>query len=164
MPATEDPTEQPEPETPKAAGSSRAFGRHGLVIAAAFLITVGALITYGIVNSEDKPADKQTRVPTAEVVYEVLGEGTVDISYRGDGTNDRAAVAENVRLPWKKSVSVPLGKNPTVNIALGETGGQASCTLTISGRHVQRATASGAFGRNTCSGELPVSGASTEAP
>ncbi|GAA3499567.1 hypothetical protein GCM10019016_066710 [Streptomyces prasinosporus] len=53
---------------------------------------------------------------------------------------------------------VPLGKAPTVNVVLGEKGGQAGCTLAIRGKHVQRATAMGAFGRATCAGELPADG------
>ncbi|MGW3625207.1 hypothetical protein [Streptomyces sp. NPDC000880] len=35
-------------------------------------------------------------------------------------------------------------------------GGQASCTLAIRGKHVQLATASGSFGRATCTGVLPA--------
>ncbi|MGW8886249.1 MmpS family transport accessory protein, partial [Streptomyces sp. NPDC055749] len=88
--------------------------------------------------------------------YEVLGEGTADISYRGDGTANRAETVENAELPWKKTVNVPLGAVPIVNITLGEKGGSASCTLAVHGKHVQRSTASGAFGRSTCTSELPA--------
>ncbi|MEV5931614.1 hypothetical protein ACIQCD_22145 [Streptomyces sp. NPDC093250] len=56
----------------------------------------------------------------------------------------------------KRTVRVPLGEAPTVAVVLGEKGGQAGCTLAIRGKHVQRATASGAYGRATCAGELPV--------
>ncbi|WP_229923844.1 hypothetical protein [Streptomyces capillispiralis] len=35
-------------------------------------------------------------------------------------------------------------------VLLGEEGGQAACTLAVRGRHVQRATALGEFGRATC--------------
>ncbi|WP_241027371.1 hypothetical protein [Streptomyces verrucosisporus] len=59
-------------------------------------------------------------------------------------------------LPWKRTVEVPQGKEPTVSILLGEEGGEASCTLAIRGRHVQRATAFGSYGRATCSGALPA--------
>lgn len=51
---------------------------------------------------------------------------------------------------------VPLGTSPVVDITLGEKGGEAGCTLAISGKRVQRATASGAFGRSICTtGEPP---------
>lgn len=49
-------------------------------------------------------------------------------------------------------MQVPLGKSPTVNITLDKQGGQASCALAIRGKHVQRATAIGKFGRATCTG------------
>ncbi|MFF4209591.1 hypothetical protein ACFYZE_09620 [Streptomyces sp. NPDC001796] len=50
--------------------------------------------------------------------------------------------------------------NPVVSVVLGEQGGQARCSLAIRGRHVQSATASGEFGRATCSGELRRAAAS----
>ncbi|MFE8006181.1 hypothetical protein [Streptomyces sp. NPDC057418] len=68
---------------------------------------------------------------------------------------------KNAELPWKKTVRVPLGTPPVVDITLGEKGGEAGCTLAISGKRVQRATASGAFGRSTCTtGEPPTPEAS----
>jgi hypothetical protein len=59
-------------------------------------------------------------------------------------------------LPWRQTVDVPLGKDPIVSIVLGEKGGQARCALAIRGQHVQSATASGRFGRATCTGTLPA--------
>ncbi|MEV0777223.1 hypothetical protein [Streptomyces sp. NPDC050428] len=72
----------------------------------------------------------------------------------GRGATGDATVETGVRPPWKKTVRVPLGKNPTVKIVLDAKGGQAGCTLAVRGEHVQRATASGAYGRATCTGEL----------
>ncbi|MEU4264078.1 hypothetical protein ACYCCF_22985 [Streptomyces argenteolus] len=60
-------------------------------------------------------------------------------------------------------MSVPFGASPVVNVTLGEKGGTASCTLAVRARHVQRATATGAFGRTTCSSELPAPEASAAA-
>ncbi|MFB7371206.1 MmpS family transport accessory protein [Streptomyces sp. NPDC056222] len=122
------------------------------------LLACGAFVAYGVLDSDDAPARQQAS-PAAGVTYEVLGEGTADISYRGP-SGDRATVVTNARLPWKKTVSVPLGASPIVNVTLGEKGGTASCTLAVRGRHVQRATATGAFGRTTCSSELPAPEAS----
>ena len=157
MPTTEKPEETRTPETTTVSQSpdGRGMDRRGIAVGAALLLACGALVTYGILNSGGKPTDKQA-TPTAGVTYEVLGEGTVDISYRGAGGSDRADVVKNVRLPWKKTVNVPLGKDPIVNVTLGEKGGQASCTLAVRGKHVQRATASGDFGRTTCRSELPA--------
>jgi hypothetical protein len=164
MPTTEEPAGPEESETPDATRVSqtvddRGIDRGGIAVAAALLLACGAFVTYGVVDSGDDPAEKRATTPTAEVTYEVLGEGAADISYRGaDG--DKADVVTNVGLPWSKTVSVPLGASPIVNVTLGEKGGTASCTLAVRGKHVQRATATGAFGRTTCSGELPTPEAS----
>lgn len=83
---------------------------------------------------------------------EVTGEGTVEISYLARSESGSATVVKDAALPLKKTVQVPLDKDPTVAIVLGDRGGQASCTLAVRGAHVQRATASGTYGRATCSG------------
>ncbi|MET7712561.1 hypothetical protein [Streptomyces sp. NPDC005407] len=170
MPSTEstesteptDPTGITEPESrvepesgaePETAEKGRP-DRRGLAIAAAVVLACGGLIGYGILNTPDKP--KARAAPTAEVTYEVTGTGTAELSYLARSESGRATVEKSVALPWKKSVQVPLGKAPTIAIVLGEKGGQASCTLAIRGKHVQLATASGSFGRATCTGELPA--------
>ncbi|MGW1884251.1 MmpS family transport accessory protein [Streptomyces sp. NPDC001970] len=160
MPTTDEPAGPDESETPDTARVSRTLDdrridRGGIAVAAALLLACGAFVTYGVLDSEDKRAT----TPTAEVTYEVLGKGAADISYRGAG-GDKADVVTNARLPWRKTVSVPLGASPIVNVTLGEKGGMASCTLAVRGEHVQRATATGAFGRTTCSSELPTPQAS----
>ncbi|MGW8668071.1 hypothetical protein [Streptomyces niveus] len=127
--------------------------RAGIAIAAAVLLACGSLVGYGILNTEEKP--KPRAVPTAEVTYEVTGEGTVEISYLARSESGDATIESGVQLPWKKTVRVPLGKDPTVAIVLGEEGGQAACTLAVHGAHVQRATAGGTYGRATCNGQLP---------
>ncbi|UYQ63981.1 hypothetical protein [Streptomyces peucetius] len=130
-------------------------GRAGVAIAAVLLLACGGLVGYGVLNTEDEPKAAPT-VPTAEVTYEVTGEGPVEISYLARSEDGSATVVRGAELPWKKTVQVPLGKAPTVAIVLGEKGGQAACTLAIRGQHVQRATAMGEFGRATCAGELPA--------
>ncbi|MGP3631778.1 MmpS family transport accessory protein [Streptomyces sp. 24-1644] len=170
MPTTEEPGSPAEseiPDTTKAYPSrdDRRVDRRGIAVASALLLVCGVFVAYGVLDSKDAPAPQQA-APVAGVTYEVLGEGTADISYRGPG-GDKATVVTNARLPWKKTVSVPLGASSIVNVTLGEKGGTASCTLAVRGRHVQRATATGAFGRTTCSSELPapeVSAASEGAP
>ncbi|MFE4371955.1 MmpS family transport accessory protein [Streptomyces sp. NPDC056835] len=164
MPTTEEPAGPGKSETPDATGDSqtpddRRVHRGGIAVAAAVLLACGAFVTYGVLDSDDDPADKRPTTSTAEVTYEVLGEGAADISYRGAGA-DKADVVTGARLPWRKTVSVPLGASPIVNVTLGEKGGTASCTLAVRGKHVQRATATGAFGRTTCGGELPTPEAS----
>ncbi|MFP3987926.1 hypothetical protein U9R90_10560 [Streptomyces sp. E11-3] len=129
--------------------------RATLAIAAALLLVTGGLVAYGMFGTESKP--KAEPVPTAEVTYEVTGDGPADISYLARSESGKATVAKAAELPWRKTVEVPLGRTPIVSIQLGEKGGKASCTLAIRGNHVQLATASGEFGRAACSGgELPT--------
>jgi hypothetical protein len=163
--SSKEPTESAEPEgepdetpdtgtvneSPKKGADG---GRAGVVIAAVLLLACGGLVGYGILDTEEKP--KPRAVPTAEVTYEVTGEGPVEISYLARSESGTATVARGVELPWRKTVRVPLGKQPTIAIVLGEKGGRAACTLAIRGKHVQRATAMGEFGRATCAGELPA--------
>ncbi|ELS57258.1 hypothetical protein STVIR_1699 [Streptomyces viridochromogenes Tue57] len=104
-------------------------------------------------KGEGKP---ENRTPTAAVTYEVTGEGAADISYyQVGGASGEAVVVKAAALPWRKTVDVPLGKEPTVSIVLGEQGGRARCALAVRGKHVQSATAVGTFGRATCAGSLP---------
>ncbi|MEU8674382.1 hypothetical protein [Streptomyces sp. NPDC048560] len=157
QPEHSEPSEHPErSESPATSGkSSLSPDRRGIAVAAALLLACGALITYGILDTGSEEADRESTVPTAAVTYEVVGKGVADISYRGDGEGDRASLVENAELPWRKTVNVPLGTSPIVSITLGEKGGEASCTLAVGGKHVQRSTASGVFGRSTCTSELP---------
>ncbi|MFF7776431.1 MmpS family transport accessory protein [Streptomyces tanashiensis] len=128
--------------------------RRRLLIAGIALLACFGLVGYGILATDDQP--QQHAVPPAEVTYEVTGTGTVEISYLARGEAGAATVESGVRLPWAKSVPMPLGKAPTVSITLDGKGGQASCTLAIRDKHIQRATAVGAFGRATCTGEAQV--------
>ncbi|HEY9372803.1 hypothetical protein [Streptomyces sp.] len=124
-------------------------------VVGALLLVTGGLVGYGLLDSADKPAERA--VPTADVTYEVLGSGTADISFLGEGETARAGkaeVAQGATLPWRKTVRVPLGKQPIVSITLGAKGGQATCKLAVGGKHVQLSSATGAFGRATCSSEL----------
>lgn len=132
-------------------------GRAGVLIAVVLLLACAGLVGYGLFDTEDEPKPA-AGPPTAAVTYEVTGDGTAEISYLGQDEDGAATVVRDAELPWKHTVQVPLGETPTVAVVLGEEGGQASCTLAIRGKHVQRATAMGEFGRATCAGPLPADG------
>lgn len=150
-----EPADSADGETGKGRGTSeRGVDRRVVAVAAALLLACAGLVGYGVLNTGDEPGDRA--VPTAEVTYEVRGEGRADITYLARSEAGKATVASDVTLPWKKTVEVPLGEEPTVSILLGEEGGEASCTLAIRGRHVQRSTAFGSYGRATCAGALPA--------
>ncbi|MGW8763331.1 hypothetical protein ACWGN5_12620 [Streptomyces sp. NPDC055815] len=140
---------------PESTGGSPA--RRGLLIAGVALLACLGLVGYGVLNSDEQP--KPNAASAAEVTYEVTGTGTVEISYLADGKAGTATVEKGVKLPWTKSIPLPADKAPSVAITLDEKGGQASCTLAIHNKHVQRATAMGAFGRATCTaGSQPQQG------
>lgn len=135
---------------------SRTTGdRTGLLIAGAVLAACGGLVLYGVLDAGEDDKKPEHRTPTAAVTYEVTGQGTADITYQARSETGEAVVVKAATLPWRKTVEVPLGKEPAVSITLGEKGGQARCTLTIRGEYVQGSTATGVFGRATCSGALP---------
>ncbi|MFE7379208.1 hypothetical protein ACFU9F_02445 [Streptomyces zhihengii] len=127
--------------------------RTGLAVAGALLLVCGGLVGYGLLDTEEQP--KPRAVPTAEVTYEVTGEGPVEIAYLARSESGTATVVRGAELPWRATVRVPLGQEPSVAITLGEKGGRAVCTLAVRGEHVQLATASGGYGRATCAGALP---------
>ncbi|QEU97370.1 hypothetical protein CP970_16415 [Streptomyces kanamyceticus] len=111
-------------------------------------------MTYGVLD-EDEP-ERQRPVPTASVTYRITGSGDAGVSYVAGSAKGAARVEAGVELPWRKTVRVPLGEDPAVSIRLGKAGGEASCALAISGEHKRRATAFGAYGRATCSADLPA--------
>ncbi|MGW1090503.1 hypothetical protein ACWD4L_30390 [Streptomyces sp. NPDC002596] len=139
---------------------SRGVDRRGLAACAALVAACAGLVLYGVLDAEEKP---ERQVPTASVTYEVDGEGTADLTYQARSDSGTAVEVNQVDLPWKKTVRVPLGKPPIVTITLGEKGGRASCRLAIHGKHVQTATAYGKFGRATCQGELAAPEATEDA-
>ncbi|MFF9847794.1 MmpS family transport accessory protein [Streptomyces litmocidini] len=131
-------------------GTEGSPDRRTLLVAGIALLGCFGLAGYGFLGTDEQP--KPRTAATVEVTYEVTGTGTVEISYLARGGTGTATVEKGVTLPWTKSVQTPLGKAPAVAIVLDEKGGQASCTLAIRDKHVQRATAMGAFGRATCTG------------
>ncbi|MER7172562.1 hypothetical protein [Streptomyces mesophilus] len=141
-----------EPTEPAAARRTLA-DRPGIVAAVVVLALCAGLVLYSVLRGEE--SDPPRKVPTAAVTYEVTGEGTVDITYQGASEKGTAETVARAELPWRKEVRVPLGRAPVVSVVLGAKGGQAKCALAIKGRHVQSATADGAYGRTNCTGVLP---------
>lgn len=80
------------------------------------------------------------------------------------GTGDATSGAEPAKslplsgsdLPWREDAEVALGTEPTLRIVLGEESGDAGYAVAVRGKHAQRSTATGAYGRATCSAPLPA--------
>jgi hypothetical protein len=151
-----DTTSEAEPDSKPAAGRP---DRAGVITAAVALAACAGLVLYGVLSPGGEEKPKKRAVPTASVTYEVTGTGTVDITYQARSEAGKATVVKAAGLPWRKTVPVPLGRSPVVSIVLGEQGGQARCAVAVQGRHVQSATASGTYGRATCTGVLPSASA-----
>ncbi|GGZ51790.1 hypothetical protein [Streptomyces bluensis] len=130
---------------------SRRPDRAGLLVAGALLAACGGLVLYGVLDSEDGDTARERPAPAAAVTYEVTGTGAADITYQARGEAGRTVTVGASDLPWRKTVEVPLGTEPVIGITLGDKGGQVRCALAVRGEHVQSATATGAFGRATCS-------------
>ncbi|WP_231905582.1 MmpS family transport accessory protein [Streptomyces davaonensis] len=126
-----------------------------MIAAGVALAACTGLVLYGVLDSGGDDSPPERRVPTASVTYEVTGSGTADITYQARSESGKGVTVKGAALPWRKTVAVPLGRDAVVNIVLGEQGGQARCTLTVRGQYVQGASASGEFGRATCTGSLP---------
>lgn len=157
---TSDIAETPQTPPTQPASPGRSGSRHpdrvGLLIAAAALAACTGLVLYGILstgNSDDQA--QQPHTPTAPVSYEVTGTGTADLTYQAHNETGKATVVQDAHLPWHTTVDVPLGQDPTISIVLDQHGGTARCTLAIHGKHIQSATATGTYGRATCSATLP---------
>lgn len=132
-----------------------AVSNRRVVAVGALLVGVfcAAFVAYGLLGG-DEP--EQRPVPTASVTYDITGKGSASVSYLARSVEGSATVERGGALPWRKTVRVPLGKDPAVSIQLGKRGGEARCALSIRGEHKQRATASGSYGRATCTAELPA--------
>ncbi|MFJ2743378.1 hypothetical protein ACIO3O_27420 [Streptomyces sp. NPDC087440] len=156
-----EPSGDVQPSADVEASVGAADGRAGrrsrfLVGGALLLIAAGAVSALYALTSPNAPAAPP--VPTAAVTYSVTGDGTADITYLATSAEGTATTEKGVTLPWKKTVRVPLGKEPVVKVQLPKTGGTATCALAVREQHQQRATASGAYGRTTCVGAVPGEG------
>ncbi|MFR9795884.1 hypothetical protein ACL02U_08255 [Streptomyces sp. MS06] len=159
--AAEEPAAAPPERTARLA--LRRPDRAALITAAAVLAACTGLVLYGVPGTAGGGDQGQQPVVTASVTYEVTGSGTADLTYQAGSEAGEAVVVRGARLPWRKTVDVPLGQHPTINILLGADGGTARCSLAVRGRHLQSATAGGTFGRTTCSA-APLTADSTGTP
>lgn len=125
-----------------------------LAVGAALLLAAAAAFGVYALTSPNPPAKPPT--PTAAVTYSITGTGTADITYLATSEQGAATTEKAAALPWRKTVQVPLGQSPVVRVQLPSQGGTATCALAIRDRHMQRATASGAYGRTTCTAPLPT--------
>jgi hypothetical protein len=142
---------------PRSAGRQRLIALTSLAAAAAAALAITLAFT---LNSSGTSSHAASAPPerTVPVTYDVTGTGTAQITYAGHGAS---AETVTVHLPWHQSAELAAGHGPaTISIVLGQSGGRATCALTIHGTPVQHATAYGSYGRATCSTNLTTNAAS----
>lgn len=87
------------------------------------------------------------------IVYTVTGTGTPDISYSSyNDSNEGTSTANNVTLPWTKTVTGSGLFNLYDVTATNGSSGSITCTLTIDGKQVASHTATGELSTADCSG------------
>jgi hypothetical protein len=101
--------------------------------------------------ADDAEATGAPAGKTVTVVYEVTGDGTVEISYTAKLGKSLKRV-KNAKLPWRTEVSVT-GTTYVSVIALrtGTTEGTVGCRATVDGKEVASREAQGTFAIATCS-------------
>lgn len=155
MTTTTDSSAPPDAD-PAAAAPSRRRGPRLVAAGAALLLAAAAVSALYVLTSPDAPAKPSVR--TAAVTYEITGTGTADITYLATSEQGTATQEKAASLPWKRTVRVPLGQTPVVKVQLPQQGGTATCALAVREQHMQRATASGPYGRTTCTAPLAAEG------
>jgi Mycobacterium membrane protein len=116
----------------------------------------------GIVASVSNTVDKSLNAKHT-VVYEVTAEGaatasSVTWSSFSDKGNSGTSQAQNVAVPWTKTVDVT-GDFSSFSLfaQLGSTGTSITCTIKVDGKQNVTNTSTGAFSTVTCSGTPPAS-------
>ncbi|WP_274560344.1 MmpS family transport accessory protein [Streptomyces spiramyceticus] len=117
----------------------------------AVAIVLGVVAIAAMVfNEADEESDRKIRV-----TYEVTGDAKdASITYTtwNNGNTSSSSVSD-VRLPWRKEVeSTGLMKGGSLVVTLGESGGTATCSVTVDDNPPQTSTARGKFATATCDG------------
>ncbi|HEX6360933.1 DUF4190 domain-containing protein [Actinophytocola sp.] len=126
----------------------------GLSIAGLVVSVIGLVICIVWATVINKAVDEVNEEAAREavIVYEVTGDAAnVDVTYSTFGdemtTNDETVAA----LPWTKEVKTKgLVKEGQLIVTTGESGGTVTCKITVDGKEVETATATGPFQMATC--------------
>jgi hypothetical protein len=126
----------------------------GLAIAGLVVSIVGLVICILQAAIWGKAIDDVNDEANREVVitYEVTGDATAaDISYSTFGDSMTSNQESVTTLPWTKEVKTKgLLKGGSLIVIAGVDGGTVTCKVSVDGKEVKTATASGAGGIATC--------------
>jgi hypothetical protein len=127
----------------------------GLSIAGLAVSIIGLIvcILWAVVwkAASDEVTEEANR--EAVIVYEVTGDAAnVDVTYSVFNEDDFSTKDETVAtLPWTKEVKTKgYVKEGQLIVTTGEAGGTVTCKITVDGKEVETATATGPFEMATC--------------
>jgi hypothetical protein len=126
----------------------------GLAIAGLVVSIVGLVICILWVAVWNKAVDdvEQEANREAVIVYQVSGDApSADITYSTFGDELTTNQETVTKLPWRKEVTTTgIVKDGQLIVSTGADGGSVTCKLTVDGKEVKTATASGVFAIATC--------------
>lgn len=126
----------------------------GLSIAGLVLSIVGLIIcVVWAVAFKDAADDLEEEANReAVIVYEVSGDATgVDVIYSTYGDQVTSSNETVATLPWTKEVKTTgIVKEGALIVTAGESGGTVTCKVTVDGKEVKTATATGPYAVATC--------------
>jgi hypothetical protein len=126
----------------------------GLSIAGLVLSIVGLIIcVVWAVAFKDAADDLEEEANReAVIVYEVSGDATgVDVIYSTYGDQVTSSNETVAALPWTKEVKTTgIIKEGALIVTAGESGGTVTCKVTVDGKEVKTATATGPYAVATC--------------
>jgi hypothetical protein len=134
----------------KGRATNKGLAITGLIVSIIGLVVciVWALV---VKTASDEITEEANR--EAVIVYEVTGDATnVDVSYSVFNEDDFSTKDETVAtLPWTKEVKTKgYVKEGQLIVTTGEAGGTVTCKITVDGKEVETATATGPFELATC--------------
>lgn len=100
------------PSTPTADRPARTSRARLLVYVLPFAVVIGAVAVIVPKVLDDDDGDESSPVFSStsyEVTYEVIGSGTSDVVTFTSGAGNTETTLESVKLPWKKTMSLPVG-------------------------------------------------------
>lgn len=126
----------------------------GLAIAGLVVSVVGLAICILWAVVWNKAVDDVNEEANREAViaYEITGDApSADVTYTTFGDSMSTNQETVTTLPWSKEVKTTgLVKDGQLIVTTGADGGTVTCKITVDGKEVKTATASGAFAMATC--------------
>lgn len=125
-----------------------------LLFALPVLVVVGAvaaIVPMVLDDEEDAPVFTST---SRTLTYEIIGVGRSEQIIYTTGVNNEEKTVLNVKLPWKKTIEVPVGvQGGTANLTVRnpETGEKLTCRISMGGKIVNEVVSEDGYVDPSCS-------------